>query len=200
MCDREPQMLRPSAELFPQLAVHASSEHFDRRALVRVGKIEADDFGRLACRRVVELENCVTGRLEEAVAGLEQLNWLAFQLKVKASGRHHADGRDRMAMQSGRLSRREFDPRAFDQANGRVRGGSSSSRSGSRLRGGKGVSAMADPSPRLSASITVSLQNGRMQREVGVSEAVLRRPGLMPVGVDERRLAHLVEARALIVA
>jgi hypothetical protein len=39
-----------------------------------------------------------------------------------------------------------------------------------------------------------------MQREVGVSEAVLRGPGLVPVGVDERRLAYLVEARALIVS
>src|SRR5277367_1025681 len=45
-----------------------------------------------------------------------------------------------------------------------------------------------------------SLYELRVQREIGMSEAVLCRPGLVPVGVDERRLAHLVEARALLVA
>jgi hypothetical protein len=107
--------------LLAQLAVQASSKHLDRRALLRVGKIEADNFGGLAHRRVVELENGVPGRLEEAVAGFEKLNRLAFELKVEASGRHHAHGRDRMTMHSRRLPRRKFDTGALDQAHGRVR-------------------------------------------------------------------------------
>ena len=95
----------------------------DGAALLRVGKVEADDLRRLARRRVVELENCVlrpcsrnyppvssdlganfsslpASRLEETVAGFEQLNRLPFQLKIEASRRHHAHGRDRMTMQS----------------------------------------------------------------------------------------------------
>ena len=108
---------------FPQLAVQAASEHLDRRALLRVGKIEADDFGRLARRRVVELENRVTGRLEETVAGFEQLNRLAFQLKVESFRPSPPHSRDRMTMQSRRLPRRKFDASAFDQANGWVRRG-----------------------------------------------------------------------------
>ena len=39
----------------------------------------------------------------------------------------------------------------------------------------------------------------RVQREIGGPEAVLCRLRLMPVGIDKRRLAHLVEAGALIV-
>jgi hypothetical protein len=136
---------RSAIELLPaQLAVHAAGEHLDRRPLLRVGKIETDNFSGLARRRVIELENRMSGRLEETVAGLEQLNRLAFQLKMKASGRHHPDGRDRMAMQSRRLPRREFDPRAplIRRTVGFAAGSSSSSRA-SRLSGGKGVSAMA---------------------------------------------------------
>jgi hypothetical protein len=56
----------------------------------------------------------VAGRLEETVPGLEQLNRLSFQLEVKAPGGHYANGRNRMTMQSRRLARRKFDPRAFD--------------------------------------------------------------------------------------
>jgi hypothetical protein len=41
--------------LLAQLALHPARKHFDRRALFRIGKIEADDLGRLARRRVVEL-------------------------------------------------------------------------------------------------------------------------------------------------
>ena len=74
-----------------QLTIQAASEHLDRRTLLRVGKIEADNLGGLAGRRVVELENRVTGWLEETAAGFEQLNRLALQLKMKASRRHHAN-------------------------------------------------------------------------------------------------------------
>ena len=126
-----------------QLAVHAAREHLDWRALLRIGKIEADGFGRLAHGRVVELEDRMPGRLEEAVAGFEQLNRLALQLKMKASGRYHPHSRDRMTMRSRRLPRRKFDAGAFDQANGWLAEGSSSSRSGSRFKGGKCVSATA---------------------------------------------------------
>jgi hypothetical protein len=63
------------------------------------------------------------GRLEEAVAGFEQLNRLALQLKMKASGRYHPHSRDRMTMRSRRLPRRKFDAGAFDQANGWARRG-----------------------------------------------------------------------------
>src|SRR5277367_1000522 len=77
--------------------------------------------------------------------------------------------------------------------------GSSSSMRGSRLRGGKDVSATANVST-LEFWVTPSFQERRVQREVCVSKAVLRCPGLVPVRVDERRLAHFVEARALILA
>ena len=48
-----------------------------------------------------------------------------------------------MTMQSRRLPGREFDAGAFDQADGGVRGGQLLFQRGSRLRGGKRVSAMA---------------------------------------------------------
>src|SRR6516162_9389895 len=41
------------------------------------------------------------------------------------------------------------------------------------------------------------LHERRVQHEVGGAEAVFRRPGLVPIRVDQRRLAHLVETRAL---
>jgi hypothetical protein len=114
--------MRSAPAIFPQLTLQTASKHLDRRALRRICEIEADNLGGLARRCVVELEDRVPGRFEETVAGFEQLNRLAFQLKMKASGRHHPHSRDRMAMQSSRLPRREFDPCAFDQAHGRVRG------------------------------------------------------------------------------
>jgi hypothetical protein len=141
--------MRSAPAIFPQLTLQTASKHLDRRALRRICEIEADNLGGLARRCVVELEDRVPGRFEETVAGFEQLNRLAFQLKMKASGRHHPHSRDRMAMQSSRLPRREFDPCAFDQRTVGFAAGSSSSRRGSRLSGGKGVSAMftAAPSP-----------------------------------------------------
>jgi hypothetical protein len=63
------------------------------------------------------------GRLEKAVAGLEKTRRLALFMEVETSRRHHADGRDRMTMQSGRLPRRKSDARAFDQTDGGVGGG-----------------------------------------------------------------------------
>ena len=59
-----------------QLAVHAASKHFDRRPLLRVCEVETDDFGGLACRRVIKLENCVTGRFEETFAGFKKMSRL----------------------------------------------------------------------------------------------------------------------------
>jgi hypothetical protein len=65
----------------------------------------------------------MAGRLEETVASFEKPSRLPFQLKIKASGRHHAHSRDRMAMQSRRLAGRKFYAGAFDQANGWIRRG-----------------------------------------------------------------------------
>jgi hypothetical protein len=67
-CSRYPQPALFSA----QLAVHAAGEHFDQRALFRIGKVETDNIGRFAGRCVIELENRVAGRLEETVACLEK--------------------------------------------------------------------------------------------------------------------------------
>jgi hypothetical protein len=40
--------MQDALTIFAQLAVRAASEHLDRRTLLRVGKIEADNFGGLA--------------------------------------------------------------------------------------------------------------------------------------------------------
>jgi hypothetical protein len=53
------------ALLLAQLTVHAAREHLDRRTLRRVAQIEADDLGRLARRRIVELEDRVPGGFEK---------------------------------------------------------------------------------------------------------------------------------------
>src|ERR1700733_3562999 len=91
-----------------KLTVHASSQHLDRRAVLRVRQVETANFTRVPGGAVVALEKGLTGRLEETVAGFEKPSRLPFQLKIEASGRHHPDGRDRMTMQSRRLAGRKF--------------------------------------------------------------------------------------------
>src|ERR1700722_16118126 len=148
--------MRSAPAIFPQLTLQTASKHLDRRALRRICEIEADNLGGLARRCVVELEDRVPGRFEETVAGFEQLNRLAFQLKMKASRRHHADGRDRMAVQSGGLSRSEFDASAFDQANGWVRRGQFLFQERFALESRETRVGHSDLSPRLTARSRVT--------------------------------------------
>src|ERR1700722_16822484 len=69
----------------------------------------------------------------------------------------------------------------------------------SRASGREGAWPPSSLENELPLRTTSPLHERRVQREVGESEAVFRCLRLMPVGVDERRLACLVETRALIV-
>src|SRR6185312_17560575 len=81
---------RAPGGVFPAcLTVHAAGEHLDRRALLRIRKIEADDLDWLARRGVVEFDDRAARRLEKAVVGFEELNRPAFHLEDEAPGRHH---------------------------------------------------------------------------------------------------------------
>ena len=54
--------------------VQAAGKHLDRQTLRRVGKIEADDFRKpRSCRRAVELQNRLPGRLEESCCRFSRL-------------------------------------------------------------------------------------------------------------------------------
>src|ERR1700722_19894898 len=90
---------------FPQLRFHAAVEHLDGRRFLRVGQVEADDFGRLARRCVVEPADRGASRLEKPVTGFETLLFFAFDLKDEAALCDHPAGRDRMPVKSGGLSR-----------------------------------------------------------------------------------------------
>jgi len=107
--------------LFPELSIHAAFEHLDRRRLHGICQMEADDFGGLALRRVVEAMDRHARRLEEAVARREMLLRFALDVKDEAALGDDATGRDRVPVKPGGLAGRETDARALHQAHRRVR-------------------------------------------------------------------------------
>jgi hypothetical protein len=112
------QLSFPSA--LAQLAVHPTFQHLDCRTILRVRKVETNDFGRCAGGGVVKLENGAPSGFEKTVTGLQYSCRFAFPLEIEAPVRHHSDGRHRVAVPPGRLTRREFNAGAFDQMNRRI--------------------------------------------------------------------------------